>query len=78
MEQIMVSISCNTYNHEKYIADPLENQNFSSIKVIYPFLPPCFFFMLCGDLMSSLAYTLAYVLMFWFKISRWHVKVNQS
>ncbi len=55
------------------------SQNFSFIKIIYPFLPPCFFFMLRGDLMSSLAYTLAYVFIFWFlfKISKWHVRLKQ-
>ena len=64
----------------KYWENAPENLNFSLIKVLYPVLPPYFFFMLRGDLMSSFAYTSAYVVTFWFlfRISRWHVKTNKS
>ena len=63
----------------KYWENAPNNQSFSFIKIIYPFLPPCFFFMLRGDLMSSLAYTLAYIVTFWFlfRISRWHINIGK-
>lgn len=60
----------------KYWENAPKDQNFSFIKMVYPCLLPYYFFMLRGDLMSSFAYILSYVVTFWFlfKLSGWHLK----
>lgn len=62
----------------KYWENTTDSQKISFVKIVYPFLLPYYFFMLRGDLMSSLAYTLSYVVTFWFlfKVSNWHLKVS--
>ena len=69
-------ILCNVLDR-KYWENAANNHSFSFIKIVYPVLLPYYFFMLRGDLMSSFAYTSAYMVTFWFlfKLSGWHVKI---
>lgn len=63
----------------KYWENAPKDQNFSFIKIAYPCLLPYYFFMLRGDLMSSFAYTSAYMVVFFVlcKLSGWHIKVGK-
>ena len=65
------------YLDRKFWEYSFDDERLSYIKMLYPFLPPSYFFMLRGDLMSSWAYTFAYVFVFFvlfnamrFRISR--------
>ena len=62
----------------KYWENAPKDQTFSFIKIAYPCLLPYYFFMLRGDLMSSFAYTSAYMIVFWFlfRLSGWHIKIS--
>lgn len=62
----------------EYWENAPNNQSFSLIKIVYPCLLPYYFFMLRGGLLSSLAYTLSYAVVFWFlyRISKLRVVIK--